>query len=184
MDTQLETAVFGGGCFWCTEAVFKMMKGVSGVVPGYAGGAIANPTYEQVCSGTTGHVEVVKVEYDPGMVKYSDLLTVFMGSHDPTTFNQQGADIGTQYRSVVFYTTDEQKAAAEQFIHEANVSNEHGAPIITEVQPLGTFYEAEDYHKDYYSNHANQGYCIAVINPKLEKVQAKYANLLQDIYKK
>lgn len=181
---NIQTAVFGGGCFWCTEAVFKMMKGVSSVVPGYAGGTVPDPTYEQVCSGSTGHVEVVRVEYDPSQVKYSDLLTVFFGSHDPTTPNQQGADIGTQYRSVVFCTTDEQKVAAEQFIREANASNEHGAPIVTTVEPLPTFYEAENYHHDYYSNHSTQGYCIAVINPKLEKVQAKYANLLQDIYKK
>lgn len=184
MDTQLETAVFGGGCFWCTEAVFKMMKGMSSVVPGYAGGSIPNPTYEQVCSGTTGHVEVVRVEYDPALVKYSDLLTVFMGSHDPTTPNQQGADVGTQYRSVIFYTIPEQKEIALKFIQEVNTSNEHGAPIVTTVEPLPTFYEAEDYHKDYYSNHQNAGYCIAVINPKLEKVQAKYADLLQDMYKK
>ena len=192
MDTPTrnnsETVVFGGGCFWCTEAVFKMMKGVSSVVPGYAGspstGSGQAPTYEQICSGTTGHVEVVKVEYDPGLVNYSDLLTVFMGSHDPTTLNQQGADIGTQYRSVIFYTTDEQKEIAEKFILEANTSNEHGAPIVTTVELLPMFYEAEDYHKDYYSNHQTAGYCIAVINPKLEKVQAKYADLLQDIYKK
>lgn len=181
---QAQTAVFGGGCFWCTEAVFKMMKGVSGVVPGYAGGATVNPTYEQVCSGNTGHVEVVRVEYDPAQVKYEDLLTVFFGSHDPTTPNQQGADIGTQYRSVVFYTTEQQKETAEKFIAEANASNEHGAPIVTTVEPLTTFYEAEDYHHDYFANHQNQGYCIAVINPKLEKVQKKYADLLQDIYKK
>lgn len=179
-----QTAVFGGGCFWCTEAVFKMMKGVSKVVPGYAGGTVLNPTYEQVCGGGTGHAEVVRVEYDPSLVKYEDLLTVFMGSHDPTTLNRQGADVGTQYRSVVFYTTDEQKEIAEKFIKEANVSNSAGAPIVTEVQPLENFSEAEDYHKDYYSNHSNQGYCIAVINPKLEKVQQKYADLLQDIYKK
>lgn len=180
----MQTAVFGGGCFWCTEAVFKMMKGVSNVVPGYAGGTVANPTYEQVCSGNTGHVEVVRVEYDPAQVKYEDLLTVFFGSHDPTTPNQQGADIGTQYRSVVFYTTPEQKEAAEKFIAEANASNEHGAPIVTTVESLTTFYEAENYHHDYYSNHQNAGYCIAVINPKLQKVQQKYADLLQDIYKK
>ncbi|MBP6904996.1 MAG: peptide-methionine (S)-S-oxide reductase MsrA [Candidatus Pacebacteria bacterium] len=181
---NLQISVFGGGCFWCTEAVFKMMKGVSSVLPGYAGGTVANPTCEQVCDGNTGHVEVVKIEYDPALVKYEDLLTVFMGSHDPTTLNRQGNDIGTQYRSVVFYTTLEQKEIAEKFIVDANSSNEMGAPIVTTVEPLATFYEAEGYHKDYYSNHENAGYCIAVINPKLEKVQAKYADLLQDIYKK
>ncbi len=181
---KLQTAVFGGGCFWCTEAVFKMMKGVNSVVPGYAGGSVPNPTYEQVCTGETGHVEVVRVEYDPTQVRYEDLLTVFFGSHDPTTPNRQGNDVGTQYRSVVFYTTPQQKEAAEKFIAEANTSNEMGAPIVTTVEPLTTFYEAENYHKDYYSNHENAGYCTLVINPKLEKVQEKYANLLQDIYKK
>lgn len=181
---NIQTAVFGGGCFWCTEAVFKMMKGVSSVVPGYAGGTVPNPTYEQVCSGSTGHVEVVRIEYDPAVVRYEDLLTVFFGSHDPTTLNRQGADVGTQYRSAIFYTTDEQKEIAQNFIKEANESNVGGDPIITEVAPLTNFSEAEDYHKDYYSNHTNAGYCIAVINPKLEKVQAKYADLLQDIYKK
>lgn len=182
MGTQ--TAVFGGGCFWCTEAVFKMMKGVSGVVPGYAGGTIANPTYEQVCTGETGHVEVVRVEYDPAQVKYEDLLTVFFGSHDPTTPNQQGANIGTQYRSVVFYTTQQQKEIAEKFIAEANTSNDMGAPIVTTVEPLTAFYEAENYHHDYFANHQNAGYCTLVINPKLEKVQKKYGELLQNIYKK
>ncbi len=181
---ETATAVFGGGCFWCTEAVFKMMKGVSSVLPGYAGGTVPNPTYEQVCDGTTGHAEVVKVEYDPTLVKYEDLLTVFMGSHDPTTLNRQGADVGTQYRSVVFYTTPEQKEIAEKFIRDANSSNDMGAPIVTTIEPLDIFYVAEDYHKDYYSNHQNAGYCIAVINPKLEKVQQKYADLLQDMYKK
>ncbi|HWC57487.1 MAG TPA: peptide-methionine (S)-S-oxide reductase MsrA [Candidatus Paceibacterota bacterium] len=177
-------AVFGGGCFWCTEAVFKMMKGVQSVVPGYAGGTTPHPTYEQVCGGNTGHVEVVRVEYDPALVKYEDLLTVFFGSHDPTTPNRQGNDIGTQYRSVVFYTSPEQREAAEKFIKEANMSNKMGAPIVTTVEPLTTFYEAEDYHKDYYAQHKNAGYCVAVINPKLEKVQHKYAELLQDIYRK
>lgn len=181
---KTQTAVFGGGCFWCTEAVFKMMKGVTSVLPGYAGGATENPTYEQVCTGETGHAEVVKIEYDPTLVKYEDLLTVFFGSHDPTTLNQQGADIGTQYRSVVFYTTPEQKDIAEKFISEANSSNDIGAPIVTEVVPLTAFYEAENYHHDYFTNHQNQGYCIAVINPKLDKVQQKYSELLQDIYKK
>lgn len=184
MQNNSQTAVFGGGCFWCTEAVFKMMKGVTNVAPGYAGGTVPNPTYEQVCSGDTGYVEVVRVEYDPAQVRYEDLLTVFFGSHDPTTPNRQGNDIGTQYRSVVFYTTDEQKVTAEKFITDANVSNEMGAPIVTTVEPLTNFYEAENYHHDYYAQNPNKGYCIAVINPKLEKVQAKYADLLQDIYKK
>ena len=184
MEHKTQIAVFGGGCFWCTEAVFKMMKGVSRVVPGYAGGMTVNPTYEQVCSGNTGHVEVVRVEYDPGQVKYEDLLTVFFASHDPTTLNRQGNDIGTQYRSVIFYTTDEQKEVAQKIITGTNNSNEHGTPIVTTVEPLSNFYEAEEYHHDYYAQNPNKGYCAVVINPKLEKVQQKYTDLLQDIYKK
>jgi peptide-methionine (S)-S-oxide reductase len=176
-----EKAIFGGGCFWCTEAIFKMMRGVSSVLPGYAGGSIANPTYAQVSEGTTGHAEVVQIEYDPSLVTYKSLLTVFFGSHDPTTLNQQGHDFGTQYRSVVFYTTPEQKSEAEEFIASINESNEHGAPVVTEVVPLDTFYVAEDYHKNYYANHTTAGYCQVVINPKLEKVQKEYSDLLDKI---
>ncbi|HTH92959.1 MAG TPA: peptide-methionine (S)-S-oxide reductase MsrA [Candidatus Paceibacterota bacterium] len=174
-----ETAVFGGGCFWCTEAVFKMMKGVKSVLPGYAGGTKPNPTYEEVSRGDSGHVEVVQVVYDPTEVKYKDLMTVFFGSHDPTTLNRQGNDVGTQYRSVIFYTTEEQKAEAEQLIADMNASSKFGDPIVTTVEPLDTFYVAEDYHKDYYSNHQNAGYCQIVINPKLEKVQKEFADLLK-----
>lgn len=176
-----ETAIFGGGCFWCTEAVFKMMRGVSSVLPGYAGGATMHPTYQEVSEGNTGHAEVVRIIYDPGQVSYKTLLTVFFASHDPTTKNQQGNDIGTQYRSVVFYTTPEQKAEAEDFIKDLNESSSLGAPVVTEVQPLEKFYEAEDYHKDYYANHPNAGYCQIIINPKLEKVQKEFANLLKTI---
>lgn len=176
-----EIAVFGGGCFWCTEAVFKMMRGVSSVLPGYAGGTTANPTYAEVSEGNTGHAEVVQIKYNPALVKYESLLTVFFGSHDPTTKDRQGADVGTQYRSVIFYTTPEQKIAAEKFIENINESNTTGAPVVTEVEPLDTFYEAEDYHKDYYANHQNAGYCQVVINPKLEKVQKQFADLLKDI---
>ncbi len=183
-NTKNEIAVFGGGCFWCTEAVFKMMKGVTSVVPGYAGGATEHPTYEQVCDGNTGHAEVVRIEYDPSQVKYEDLLTVFFGSHDPTTLNRQGNDVGTQYRSAVFYTTEDQKTIAEKFIIDANTSNTGGAPIVTEVSPLTNYSEAENYHHDYYAQNQSKGYCQAVINPKLEKVQAHFADLLQDIYKK
>jgi peptide-methionine (S)-S-oxide reductase len=179
-----ETAVFGGGCFWCTEAVFKMMKGVKSVVPGYAGGTTENPTYEQVSTGTTGHAECVKVEYDPALVRYEDLLTVFFGSHDPTTVNRQGADVGTQYRSVIFYTSPEQHAAAEAYIANINASNQMGAAVVTDLEPLAKFYEAENYHHDYFANHPGNPYCDLVINPKLEKVQKQYADLLQDIYKK
>lgn len=193
-----ETAVFGGGCFWCTEAVFKMLKGVSSVLPGYAGGATKNPTYEQVSSGRTGHAEVVRITYNPPafadlpvrgtqagaasagrqQTTYKDLLTVFFGSHDPTTLNRQGSDVGTQYRSVIFYTTPEQKKVAEDFIKEINDSNVHGAPVVTELEPLDTFYEAENYHRDYFATHPDNPYCEVVINPKLEKVQKEFANLL------
>ena len=175
-----EIAVFGGGCFWCTEAVFKMLKGVSSVLPGYAGGTVKNPTYEQVSSGRTGHAEVVQVTYNPQLTTYNDLLTVFFGSHDPTTLNRQGNDVGTQYASVIFYTTPEQKKSAEEFIKEINASNKHGAPVVTELAPLDVFYEAENYHRDYFATHPGNPYCEVVINPKLEKVQKEFADLLDD----
>ncbi len=175
-----EIAVFGGGCFWCTEAVFKMLKGVSNVLPGYAGGKTENPTYEKVSGGNTGHAEVIYMEYDPSIVKYRDLLTVFFGSHDPSTLNRQGNDVGTQYRSVVFYTTPEQKKETEDFIKELDESSKEGKPIVTEVVPLVKFYEAEEYHKDYYANNKSAGYCQVIINPKVEKVQKKFAELLND----
>ncbi|MDQ3076490.1 MAG: peptide-methionine (S)-S-oxide reductase MsrA [bacterium] len=174
-----EIAVFGGGCFWCTEAVFKMLKGVSIVKPGYAGGIIDNPTYDQVCGGKTGHAEVIHIEFDPSEIKYDDLLTVFFASHDPSTLNRQGNDVGTQYRSVVFYTTLEQKEATEKFIKDLNDSSLEGKPAVTEVTPLPTFYEAENYHHDYFANHPENGYCEVIINPKVEKVQKKFADLLK-----
>lgn len=175
---EQQIAVFGGGCFWCTEAVFKMMKGVTSVLPGYSGGTTKNPTYDQVSGGKTGHAEVIRLEYDPSQVKYRDLLTVFFGSHDPTTKDRQGNDVGTEYRSVIFYTTDDQKKIADEFIKEINDSNEHGAPVVTELEPLKEFYEAENYHKDYFATHPDNPYCEVIINPKLEKVQKKFADLL------
>ncbi len=180
-NSQNEIAVFGGGCFWCTEAVFKMMKGVSSVLPGYSGGSTVNPTYDQVCTGKTGHAEVIKIEYDPSQVRYEDLLTVFFGSHDPTTLNRQGNDVGTQYRSVIFYTTSVQKEVAEKFIAEINASNKDGATVVTEVAPLGIFYEAENYHHDYFTSHPGNPYCEVIINPKLEKVKKNFANLLKTL---
>jgi peptide-methionine (S)-S-oxide reductase len=174
-------AIFGGGCFWCTEAVFKLMKGVSAVMPGYAGGSAAEANYYAVSTGKTGHVEVVAVEYDPVQVNYSDLLLVFFGSHDPTTINRQGNDVGPQYRSVIFYTTPEQRVAAEQFINEINNSATTGAKIVTTVEPLDKFYPAESYHQDYLANNPDNPYCQLVINPKLEKVQKQYANLLKTL---
>lgn len=175
----METAVFGGGCFWCTEAVFKSLKGVAKVIPGYAGGTVSHPTYLQVASGFTGHAEVIYIEYDSNQISYRDLLTVFFASHDPTTVNRQGNDVGTQYRSVIFYTTEGQKQEAQNFITEINASNQRGAPAVTEVEPLGKFYEAENYHHDYYTNHKSAPYCQIFINPKLEKVQKQFANLLK-----
>ncbi|MBI3630955.1 MAG: peptide-methionine (S)-S-oxide reductase MsrA [Candidatus Sungbacteria bacterium] len=175
-----EIVVFGGGCFWCTEAVFKMLRGVVSVRPGYAGGTVAGPTYEQVSSGTTGHAEVIRIEYDPGLISFGDLLTVFFGSHDPTTINRQGNDVGPQYRSVIFFTTPEQSEAAERFIQEINASSASGARIVTEVAPLEKFYEAENYHRDYFVKNKSNPYCQIVINPKLEAVKKKFAALLND----
>jgi peptide-methionine (S)-S-oxide reductase len=175
---QKEIAVFGGGCFWCTEAVFKMLRGVISVMPGYAGGTIEHPTYEQVSSGTTGHAEVIQIVFDPAHITFRDLLTVFFGSHDPTTRNKQGNDVGPQYRSIILYTTPEQKQIAEDFIKELNASSQDGRPIVTDVEPLNTFYVAESYHQDYYANNKTQPYCELIINPKLEKVQKQFADLL------
>ncbi len=173
-----EIAVFGGGCFWCTEAVFKMLKGVSKVLPGYAGGTTPNPTYDQVSGGRTGHAEVIYIEYEPEVIEYEKLLTVFFASHDPSTLNRQGNDVGTQYRSVVFYTTPEQKEKVEQFIKDLENSSKEGDPIVTEVEPLIKFYEAENYHHDYYANNKEAGYCQVIINPKVEKVQKMFGELL------
>lgn len=180
MNMNMEVAVFGGGCFWCTEAVFNMLKGVLDVRPGYCGGTTKNPTYAQVSQGNTGHAEVIRIEYDPSLISYRDLLTVFFGSHDPTTRNRQGNDVGTQYRSVIFYTTPDQKNEAELFIKEINDSNSVGAVVTTELEPLNVFYEAEEYHKNYYENNKSQGYCQVIINPKLEKVQKQFTYLLND----
>jgi len=173
-------AVFGGGCFWCTEAVFKMLHGVISVAPGYAGGKTENPTYEDVCSGKTGHAEAVMVTYNPALVSYRDLLTVFFATHDPTTLNREGNDIGTEYRSLILYATEEQREEAEEFMKEINASNEKGAPIVTEVAPLGAFYPAEDIHKDFYEKNTNQPYCMIVINPKLQKAKEQFAKLLKE----
>ena len=180
MENKTQVAIFGGGCFWCTEAVFQMMKGVSAVKPGYAGGHTDKPSYAEVSNGMTGHAEVIHITYDSSVVKYTDLLTVFFGSHDPTTKNRQGADVGTQYRSIILTTTLEQAEQATTFIAELNASSEFGDPIVTEVEPLKEFYDAEDYHKNYFRDNPNQGYCQIVINPKLEKVKHKFAALLSD----
>lgn len=173
-----EIAVFGGGCFWCTEAVFKMLKGVASVLPGYAGGTTPNPTYDQVCDGQTGHAEVIRIEYDPKQVTFRTLMTVFFATHDPTTLNQQGNDYGTQYRSIILYTTPTQKQEAEAFIREVDESSKEGNPVVTEVKPLTTFYEAENYHRDYFARNPDKAYCNLIISPKVEKVQKQFAELL------
>ena len=178
-ESQHEVAVFGGGCFWCTEAVFSMLKGVVSVAPGYSGGYVADPTYDQVSSGTTGHAEVIRFEYDPAIISYDDLLNVFFATHDPTTVDRQGNDVGPQYRSVIFYSTPIQKEAAEAFVAKLNASHQMGAPVVTTVEPLGAFYPAEDYHRQYYEHHKDQPYCQLVINPKLDKVREKFAELLK-----
>lgn len=170
-------ATLAGGCFWCLEAVYDELKGVSRVVSGYAGGDVPNPNYKQVCSGTTGHAEVVKIEYDPEVISYRDLLEIFFTIHDPTTLNRQGADVGTQYRSAIFYHDEEQRSIAEEIIAELEDANAYANPIVTEVAPLDTFYAAEDYHQDYYKNNPNQGYCMVVIAPKLAKFRKKFADM-------
>jgi len=169
-------AVFGGGCFWCTEAIFEKLKGVISVMPGYAGGATKNPTYENVSTGNTGHAEVIRIEYEPEQILYSDLLTVFFATHDPTTPNRQGADVGTQYRSVIFYTTEGQKKDAVNYIKKLNESE---PKAITEIKPLDTFYEAEEYHRKYYANNTSAPYCQTVINPKIEKLKSRFHELLK-----
>jgi peptide-methionine (S)-S-oxide reductase len=179
MTEQKESAVFGGGCFWCTEAVFDELRGVTSVVSGYAGGTTKNPTYEQVCSGRTGHAEVIRIEFDPTQIAYKDLLTVFFATHDPTTLNRQGNDVGTQYRSTVLYGSEQQKREAENFIKELNDSNAFGKPVVTTVEPLGDFYAAEDYHQKYYVNNSYQPYCQYMIPPKLQKLHKQFSDLLK-----
>jgi peptide-methionine (S)-S-oxide reductase len=174
----METAVFGGGCFWCTEAIFKMLKGVVSVAPGYAGGNKPNPTYDEVCGGGTGHAEVLRIEYDPAIISFRTLLTVFFATHDPTTLNRQGTDIGTQYRSIILFTTPAQKEEAEKFIREVDTSSTEGDPVVTEVRPLTKFYEAENYHRDYFARNPDKAYCELIISPKVEKVQKEFAELL------
>ena len=175
----METAVFGGGCFWCTEAIFQRLRGVESVMPGYAGGTVENPSYEQVSSGTSGHAEVIKIDFDPALINFRDLLEVFFSAHDPTTLNRQGADEGTQYRSVVLYASPEQKEETEKFIQELTEQKVFEKPIVTTLEPLTKFYEAEQYHRDYYNQNQSAGYCQVVINPKLAKFKQKYADKLK-----
>ncbi len=179
MDKKFQIAVFGGGCFWCTEAVFERLKGVVTVTSGYAGGELENPAYEEVSSGNTGHAEVVKVDYDPSQVTFETLLDVFFSMHDPTTIDQQGADIGSQYRSLILYTSVEQKEQAEKYVEDLEDDQTFGAPIVTEIKPLDKFYAAEEDHQKYYENNPEKSYCQVVINPKIAKLREKYSHLLK-----
>jgi peptide-methionine (S)-S-oxide reductase len=179
MAEQKEVAVFGGGCFWCTEAVFDELRGVISVVSGYAGGSTKNPTYEQVCGGGTGHAEVIRIEFDPSQIAFKDLLTVFFATHDPTTLNRQGNDVGTQYRSTVLYGNEEQRREAKAFIKELNDSRAFGKPVVTTVEPLGEFYPAEEYHQKYFANNPYQPYCQFTIPPKLQKLHKQFTELLK-----
>jgi peptide-methionine (S)-S-oxide reductase len=179
MKDNLQTATLAGGCFWCLEAVFDEVKGVESVESGYSGGKVATPSYRDVCSGMTGHAEVVQVTFDPGVVSYRDLLNVFFAIHDPTTLNRQGADVGTQYRSAIFYHNDEQKAVAEQLIKELNEQHIWDRPIVTEVTRFDKFYVAEDYHQEYFANNKFQPYCMAVVAPKVAKFRKHFIEMLK-----
>jgi peptide-methionine (S)-S-oxide reductase len=173
-----ETATLAGGCFWCLEAVYNELRGVQRVVSGYAGGTLANPTYQQVCTGATGHAEAVQITYDPDEVSFKELLDVFFTIHDPTTLNRQGADVGTQYRSAIFYNTPQQRSVAEREIAEMSASGILDDPIVTEVVPLEEFYPAEEYHQRYFERNPNQGYCQMVVAPKVAKFRKKFLEKL------
>ncbi len=177
MSDQLAVATFGNGCFWCTEAIFQQLKGVKTVLPGYTGGHVKNPSYKEVCNGTTGHAEAIQITYDPSVIDYRALLDVFFYTHDPTTLNRQGGDVGTQYRSAIFFHDKEQQAAAVNIINQLTAEGVYADPIVTEVTEFDIFYEAEAYHQNYYNNNKNQGYCRAVINPKLDKFMKKYGSM-------
>lgn len=180
MSDKREVATFGAGCFWCVEAVFQDLKGVEQVVSGYAGGTVDNPTYHQVCSGTTGHAEVTQITYDPEIISFAELLEVFWRTHDPTTLNRQGADVGTQYRSAIFYHNDEQKAIAEKSKQETDASGLWPNPIVTEIVPFRNFYKAEGYHQNYYRNNPYQPYCRMVIDPKVRKLRKEFGAKLKE----
>lgn len=177
--SKYETITLGGGCYWCVEAVYENLNGVKSVVSGFSGGKVANPSYEEVCTGTTGHAEVVQITYDKTVTDINEIFKVFFTVHDPTTLNRQGADVGTQYRSVIFYQNAEQKKAAESIIAELNKAKVYDSPIVTKVEPFSKFYKAEDYHQNYYANNKNQPYCKMVIQPKIEKFEKVFKNKLK-----
>ncbi|HZB44408.1 MAG TPA: peptide-methionine (S)-S-oxide reductase MsrA [Pyrinomonadaceae bacterium] len=174
-----EVATLGGGCFWCVEAVFDELRGVSSVESGYAGGRTENPTYEQVCSGATGHAEVVRVTFDPREVSFKEILEIFFTAHDPTTLNRQGADVGTQYRSVIYYHDERQRETAQEVIRELNEANIWDGTIVTEVAPLSNYYEAEEYHQEYFARNPGQGYCRVVVAPKVAKFRQRFRDRLK-----
>ena len=176
MNEQLTVATFGNGCFWCTEAIFQQLKGVKTVLPGYTGGEVKNPSYKEVCAGTTGHAEAIQITYDPSVISYRELLDIFFYTHDPTTLNRQGGDVGTQYRSAIFFHNKEQESDAVKIIEQLTSEGVYSDPIVTEVTAIDIFYDAEEYHQNYYINNKNQGYCRAVINPKLDKFMKKYGS--------
>jgi len=178
--SQLETLTLAGGCFWCTEAVFNRLKGVTSVVPGYAASQVKNPSYEQVCSGRTGAAEAIQLTYDPAVISYDTLLDIFWHLHDPTTLNRQGNDVGTQYRSSIYYQNDEQKQLALTSKAALEKSGAYKHPVVTEIVPFTNFYPAENYHKDYYDNNRSQGYCMFVIDPKVQKLLQKYRNVVKE----
>ena len=175
-STSSQEATFGGGCFWCTEAIYRELRGVEAVISGYAGGHVDNPTYRQVCNGETGHAEVIRVRFDPAEVDYGTLLRIFFATHDPTTRNRQGNDVGPQYRSVIFYHDEQQKEIAEKVLAEAQSERADGRPIVTEIIPLTNFFPAEDYHQDYFALNSSQPYCQLVISPKLDKFRKEFAS--------
>ncbi len=177
-------AILAGGCFWCTEAIYKRLRGVISVVPGYTGGKNENPTYTEVSTGETGHAEAIEIEYDPTLIPYEKLLDIFFHTHNPTTLDQQGADIGTQYRSGIFYSDEAEKGIAERMIKELETERVYPDPVVTEVAPFTAFYQAENYHRDYYDRNQNQGYCNIVISPKIAKLLKEYADDVKDEFKK
>jgi peptide-methionine (S)-S-oxide reductase len=179
MSNKVETTTLGGGCFWCVEAVYQNVKGVHQVVSGYAGGTVENPTYQQICTGTTGHAEVTQISFDPDIISFADLLYIFWRTHDPTTLNRQGADVGPQYRSVIFYHNEEQKSIADNSKRETDASGLWSAPIVTEIVPLTHFYKAETYHQNYYRQNSNQPYCRVVIDPKVRKFKKEFQDQLK-----
>ena len=180
MADSLEMTTLGGGCFWCVEAVYQELQGVHSAVSGYAGGAVENPTYYQVCNGTTGHAEVVQITFDPKIIPFADILYVFWRTHNPTTLNRQGYDVGTQYRSIILYHSEQQRAIAEQSKRDTDASRLWPNPIVTEISPFTTFYTAEDYHQNYYRDNPYQPYCVAIIDPKMTKLRKEFLAKLKD----